>query len=309
VYASTSHLQCVAAPPAEDLLAAAIADRQARHVVVGNVKYRGALYDALPRGGVVARMGVGYDGLDLARATTAGVLCTNTPGALDQSVAELTMLFICAASRHFTRTTQETRQGAWTLHEGVEVAGKTLAIIGSGRIGSAIARIASSGFGMRVIGNRRTPAPAGAGFDAVTTDFGEAVRDADFVSLNIPGSAENREFLTRDRLARFQPHAWLINTARGSVVDEVALYDALSQGRLAGAALDVFQREPYVPADASHDLRTLPNVILAPHIGSHTVEANRRMAERALANVQLGHARRYAEMNLLNPDVLRSLEP
>jgi len=102
------------------------------------------------------------------------------------------------------------------------------------------------------------------------------------------------------------PRAWLINTARGSVVDETALYDALAGERLAGAALDVFDREPYVPVDPSRDLRTLSNVVLAPHVGSHTTEANRGMAERALQNVVLAEAGDYQRMDVVNPDVFKA---
>jgi phosphoglycerate dehydrogenase-like enzyme len=305
VYRSASDVRCVMAAPAELTLVDAIKETGARHAIVGNVKYEGPLYESLARGAVIARMGVGYDGLDLARATSAGVLCTNTPGALDQSVAELTMMFISAAARHLVRTAEETRQGAWLLHEGVELAGKTLAVVGSGRIGTAIARIASAGFGMRVIGTRRTrSAMHDPAFADIAVDFASAVRDADYVSLNIPAAPENHEFLNRERLALLRREAWLINTARGAVVDEIALYDALAEGRLAGAALDVYRREPYVPLDSARDLRTLPNVILAPHIGSHTIEANRRMAERALANIRYGLAGDYSSMNVLNPGVL-----
>ena len=154
------------------------------------------------------------------------------------------------------------RSGRWEPKEGLELEGKTLALIGSGAIAIAVARIAAAGFGMRVIGYarsaRQTPSPHIA---AITTDFAEAVGEADFVSLHIPGSPENARFINADRLALMPPRAWLINTARGAVVDELALYDALAGGRLAGAALDVFAREPYQPADPDHDLRTLANVI------------------------------------------------
>ena len=114
----------------------------------------------------------------------------------------------------------------------------------------------------------------------------------------------NAHFINRERLALFQPHAWLINTARGAVVDEVALYDALVEQRLGGAALDVFDREPYQPVDPRRDLRTLPNVILTPHVGSTTPEANRGMAERAVQNIVWAEEKAFARMDLLNPDVL-----
>ena len=109
---------------------------------------------------------------------------------------------------------------------------------------------------------------------------------------------------TANVFAWLRPHAWLVNTARGMVVDEAALYDALAASQIQGAAMDVFDREPYMPVDPAKDLRTLPNVILTPHVGSHTPEANGRMAARALQNITLAEAKAYAQMDLLNPDVL-----
>jgi len=304
VFSASSTIECVAAPSDEAELAAAIVSRGARHAIIGHLPYRQQLYDSLARGAVLARFGVGYESIDLARATAAGLLCTNTPGVLDQSVAELTMLLVAAAARHLTELDGGMRGRAWTPRTGAELAGKTLAIVGSGRIGRAVARIAADGFQIRVIGCRRTAAAAEPPFSAMTTDFSAAVQDADFVSLHMPASPENRRFLSRERLAAIRPDAWLINTARGAIVDEAALYDALSAGTLAGAALDVFEREPYEPVDPGRDLRTLPNVILTPHTGSNTTEANRAMAARAVVNVELGVRGEFGRMDLLNREVL-----
>ena len=175
------------------------------------------------------------------------------------------------------------RDGEWTPLLGVELKGKTLTIVGAGRIGQAVARIAKRGFEMRVVGCRRkgssAPMPASGDFDLVTDDLADALGQADFVSLLIPGVPANAHFINRERIELMPRHAWLINTARGAVVDEAALYDALVAQRLGGAALDVFDREPYQPVDPSRDLRTLPNVILTPHVGSTTPEANRGMAD------------------------------
>ncbi len=227
---------------------------------------------------------------------------------LNQSVAELTLLLILAAARHLTGIAGDFAHGKWAPRQGTEIRGKTLAIIGCGRIGQATARIARDGFGMRVVGlHHRAPADDEASaFDALTSEFRDAVEDADFVSLHIPASPGNANFVNRERLAACAPRAWLINTARGSVVDEAALYDVLVDRRIAGAALDVFAREPYEP-EPGRDLRTLPNVILIPHVGTNTVDANRRMAERALHNVLLAESANFAAMDLLNPDVLRAL--
>jgi phosphoglycerate dehydrogenase-like enzyme len=309
VFAGAKGFRCVPAPAAEDQFAAAVRAESARHAVIGVQPYRDALYSALPRGGVIARFGVGHDGVDKARATAAGLLCTNTPGVLDESVAELTMTLILAAARHFVPLASGMRGSTWTSRMGDEISGKTLAVVGVGSIGKTVARMAAFGFGMKVVGCVRSAQPGEAemeknGIARVTWDFADAVRDADFVSLHIPATPENAQFINAARLAAIGSRAWLVNTARGAVVDETALFDALAAARIRGAALDVFEREPYVPADPAKDLRTLENVVLTPHMGSNTVEANRRMGQRALANIALAEAGEFTKMNLLNPEVL-----
>jgi phosphoglycerate dehydrogenase-like enzyme len=310
VFESAQSLRCIAVKAEEDALCRSIVEHSAQYVVVGSVKYQSALYATLPRGGVIARFGVGHDGIDKGKATQAGLMCTNTPGVLDASVAEHTALLMLAVARRLHALTAEMSAGIWALGPaGTELQGKTLAVIGSGRIGQATARIASHGFGMRVIGNRRSASAASAPsgeWAFVTPEYELAVCEADFVSLHINAEPANIRYINRERLAMLPPRACLINTARGSVVDEQALYDALASGRLAGAALDVFDREPYVPADPARDLRTLPNVVLTPHVGSNTREANRGMATRALQNVRLAEARDFAAMDLVNPEVIGS---
>jgi phosphoglycerate dehydrogenase-like enzyme len=307
VFASATELTCVVAPPSEDALVEAIRRTGARHAVVGSVPYRDGLYKTLARGAVLARFGVGHESIDKAKATAAGLFCTNTPDVLHQSVAELTMMMIGAAARHLLPVAGAMREGRWSPRQGVELEGKTLAIVGCGQIGRAVARIAAAGYGMRVVGYRRRAGPDGGPlehFERLTSDLRAAVGDADFVSLHIPGSAENAGFFDRHRLSLLPERAWLINTARGAIVDEGALFDALASRRIAGAALDVFEREPYQPRDASRDLRSLADVVLIPHIGSNTAEANRRMAARALRNIVLAEAGALAQLDLLNPEVM-----
>lgn len=308
IFSATTDQTCVPAPPAEDALVDAIRTSGARHAIVGSTFYRGPLYAALPRGSVLARYGVGHEGIDKAEGTRHGLFCTNTPDVLHQSVAELTMLLIGAAARHLLATSNALTAGRWAPVQGVELEGRTLAVIGCGTIGRAIARIASAGYGMRVVGYARhippEPRPGDEHFGAITDDFATAVREADFVSLNIPAYPENARFIDRDRLALFRKDAWLVNTARGAVVDEVALHEAIAEGRLGGAALDVFDKEPYVPVDEAHDLRMLERVVLVPHVGSNTAQANRRMAERALGNIRAAEAGDLARLDLLNPEVL-----
>ena len=306
-FSSAPGLECLRAPDAEADLASAVREAHAPYVVVGPRTYSGALYEALQAGGVIARFGVGHDGIDKARATEAGILCTNTPGVLNQSVAEHTMLLVATAARALIAASTSMAQHAWNPVMGVELQGKTLAIIGCGVIGRSVARMATLGFGMQVVGCSRPDAPPPTvpeHFGEVTNDFATAVRGADFVSLHMSASRDNRHWLNRERLASLGERSWLINTARGSLIDEAALFAALVERRLAGAALDVFAREPYAPVDGGGDLRSLANVILTPHVGSNTVEANRRMAERALQNIVLAEARAFARMDLVNPEVL-----
>ena len=306
-FLSAPGLECLPAPDAEAGLASVIREAHASGVVVGPRAYSGALYEALPAGGVIARFGAGHDGIDKTKATAAGLLCTNTPGVLNQSVAEHTMLLVAAAARTLNAMSASMARHVWDPAIGEELQGKTLAIIGCGGIGRSVARIASLGYGMQVVGCSRPDAPPPTvleHFGEVTNDFATAVRDADFVSLHMSGSRDNLHWLNRERLASLGERSWLINTARGSLIDEAALFAALVERRLAGAALDVFAREPYAPVDGGGDLRSLANVILTPHVGSNTVEANRRMAERALQNIVLAEARAFARMDLVNPEVL-----
>jgi lactate dehydrogenase-like 2-hydroxyacid dehydrogenase len=307
--ATGAGVECMRAPAAEAELAVFVRAQGVRHAIIGVERYTGALYEALQAGAVLARFGVGHDGIDKDKATARGVICTNTPGVLDDSVAEMTIALILAAARHVARVAAEVRDGRFVPMVGSELAGKTLAVIGCGPIGRKVARIAARGFGMRVVGCDVADLDveqmkAEHGFAEIGQDFGAVVVAADFVSLHIPSTPATRHFINRDRLAMILPGAWLINTARGAVLDESALFDALSQGRLAGAALDVFEAEPYKPVAPDQDLRRLDNVLMTPHVGSSTREACNRMAERTLRNIQLAEAGRFREMDVLNPAVI-----
>ncbi len=296
---------CIPAPRDEKGLAATIRSQKAHHVICGVERYRDELYEALPRGGVIARFGVGLDSIDLAKAKEHGLLCTNTPGVLDESVAEHTIALMLSASRNLTIHDESTRSGLWLPKKGIELSGKMLAVIGAGSIGSRVARIAALGFGMTVIGceirevdweeKRRQY-----GFQKLVKDFGEAAENSDFVSLHISSNTSTRHFINRERLNMMIKRSWLINTSRGEIVDEDALFDFLKDHGIAGAALDVFEKEPYAPVDPAKDLRTLPNVIMTPHVASNTIEANQRMARRALWNIILAERGEFEQMDLLN---------
>lgn len=286
VFRRAPDLRCVPAPDDETGLSESIRAAGARHAVVGITTYRRELYEALPRGGVIARFGVGHDGIDKALTESRGLYCCNTPGALDDAVAEFTVGLILSSVRHIAQSASSVRAGDWAGRIGAEVRGKCLAIIGCGRIGRAVAAIARHGLGMRVLGCDVVPPADRDPFDTVTTDVDKAFRCADVLSLHIPAVPSTRDFVNTRRLATMGPTSILVNCARGSIVDEDALFDAIRADRIGGAALDVFRTEPYVPQSAAKDLRTLDRVLMTPHLASSTAEACARMAAAALENIR-----------------------
>ncbi len=291
IFKSAADLECEAAPGREEELARRVSESGARAVVVGVAPYQGPLYAALGAHGpaLIARFGVGHDNLDKTLARRHRILITNTPGVLDQSVAEHTLWLMGCLARQVAQSDARLRAGHFHSSTGCELHGKTLGILGLGGIGRRVAHLAHQGLGMRVLAAGRAPRPpqpAGGEVDLYTDNAGLVLRQCDVLSIHLRSDETTRHFMNAERLGWLKPSALLVNTSRGAVVDEAALYDALVAGRLAGAALDVFEREPYEPAAAGKDLRTLPNVVLTPHAGSNTREANYRMAEAALANVR-----------------------
>ena len=240
------------------------------------------------RARIVANFGVGYNNIDVAAAKQAGVVVTNTPDVLTDDTADIAITLLLMVARRAGEGERHVRDGAWTgwrpTHMlGTKVTGKTLGLVGMGRIGRAVAQRASHGFGMRVLyldpsvtaeAARAVGAEPAASLDAL-------LAASDFVSLHVPSLPETRGLLGAERLAQMRPGAFLINTARGDIVDEAALAEALQRGTIAGAGLDVFEKEPAVtPA-----LTALENVVLLPHLGSATTETRVAMGERALANL------------------------
>ncbi len=301
VFQKATGFECIPAPAEDSQLAKAVREEQAKYVIVGINKYEKALYEAVPLGGVIARFGVGHDGIDKIQAKAKGIYCTNTPGVLDDSVAECAIGMILTAARHLATCAADNKNSVWKNRVGVELAGKTLAIIGCGNIGRKVAKIAKYGFGMKINGFDVVKPKDMSAIDEFSPDFASAVKNADFVSVHIPDIPSTRDFINADRLKMLKPTAVLVNTARGGVLDENAIYDAVKSGLIAGAALDVFKAEPYSPQNPEKDLRTLDGIIMTPHIGSSTVEACERMAGAALRNIELAVHGRFNEMNLLNP--------
>ncbi len=232
------------------------------------------------RAKIIANYGVGFSHIDVAACARGGILVTNTPDVLTDATADLAITLILMAARRAGEGEREVRAGNWTgwrpTHMiGTQVTGKTLGIIGFGRIGKAVARKAHHGFGMRILYHTRHPeddqteAELNASY---CSDVADLLRQSDFVSLHCPGGAATRHLIDQAMLDWMKPTAFLINTARGEVVDEAALISALQSRAIAGAGLDVYEQEPRVP----EALRSLENVVLLPHLGSATAETAHR---------------------------------
>jgi lactate dehydrogenase-like 2-hydroxyacid dehydrogenase len=242
------------------------------------------------RARILASFGVGYNHIDLGAARQAGLAVTNTPGVLTECTADLTLALLLMVLRRLGEGERLLRAGQWqgwapTHHLGRRLSGKTLGIVGYGRIGRAVAWRARHGFGMRILVHSRTR-PATTELAVVDAEFVDRLEAllplVDAVSLHAPATPETRGLIDRTRLALLPPHAVVVNTARGDLVDEPALIEALQSGRLAGAGLDVYIDEPRVPAG----LLGLENVVLLPHLGSATEETRTAMGMRAVENLR-----------------------
>jgi lactate dehydrogenase-like 2-hydroxyacid dehydrogenase len=243
------------------------------------------------RARILANFGVGFNNIDVEAAKAHKLAVSNTPDVLTDATADLAFTLLLMVARRTGEGERHVRGGQWTgwrpTHMlGTQVSGKTLGLVGMGRIARAVARRAHHGFGMKVIYHDPYPPPAdvAAALGAESrAQLEQVLREADFVSLHCPATPETHHLMNRERLAQMRSDAYLINTARGDVVDEAALVEALSSRRLAGAGLDVFEKEPQVtPA-----LLAMENVVLLPHLGSATRETRVAMGMRALENLRL----------------------
>lgn len=240
------------------------------------------------RARILANFGVGYNHIDVDAARAAGIAVTNTPGVLTDDTADLVMALMLAAARRTGEGERLLRAGAWsgwrpTQLLGTRVTGKVLGIVGLGRIGRAVAERARLGFGMKILAySPSLNAGAEAAPGVTACDSLDALLAAsDFVSLHCPATPGTRHLINARALSCMRPEAILVNTSRGEVVDEAALADALERRVIAAAGLDVYEREPDVPAA----LLRLDNVVLLPHLGSATTDTRIAMGERALANL------------------------
>jgi lactate dehydrogenase-like 2-hydroxyacid dehydrogenase len=252
-------------------------------------KLPAAAFEGTLRTKILGNFGVGYNHIDIAAAKAKGIVVTNTPGVLTDCTADIAMLLLLSAARRGGEGERQIRAGEWTgwcpTHMiGTKVTGKTVGIIGFGRIGKAFAQRCHFGFGMDIVFYNRSkidPAEA-ARYGARQLETVEQVLSAaDFVSLHCPGGAENRHLMNEARFAAMKRGAFLINTARGDVVDEAALISALENGTICGAGLDVYEAEPNVP----EKLKALENVVLLPHLGSATEETRTAMGMKVIDNI------------------------
>ncbi len=274
--------------------------------MTGTEKVNAALLGQCPHLKLCANMTVGYNNFDLAAMTAAGVLGTNAPDVLTETTADFGFALLLATARRVTESEHFLRAGLWTrwsydMFAGAEVHGSTLGIVGMGRIGQAIARRAALGFGMQVIYHNRSRLDAAteASFNASYVGKEELLKTADHVMLVLPYSASSHHAIGAAELALMKPTATLINLARGGIVDDAALAEALRDKRIAAAGLDVYEGEPTVnPA-----LLSVPNVVLTPHIASATLGTRRAMAALAVDNL-IGFLLHEKAVTPLNPEVL-----
>jgi D-3-phosphoglycerate dehydrogenase len=249
--------------------------------IVGVVPLTARVLDHAPKLKIIAAHGVGVDHIDLQAAARAGVVVANCPGANDQAVADLTIGLMISLARQIPLVDQDVRSGKWGRYEGSELWKKSVGLIGLGRIGRGVARRAL-GFDMQVLAyDPYVDDQQARAIGVRMASLDEVITAADFVSLHTPLTEETRHLIGKQQLEQMKPSAFLINTARGGLIDEEALYEALVGGKLAGAGLDAFAVEPPVGSP----LLGLKNVVLTPHIGAHTKEAIERVGMLAAQNV------------------------
>ena len=266
-------------PGSEDRLLERIADAAVVLNIRSSTRFPARVFERLPGLRMLSIWGTGTDNVDLAAASRHGVTVTNTPGVASTSIAEHTLALMLAVARRMPHLDGRVRAGEWPRGQMTQLQGKTLGVIGLGAIGRKFARLGDA-IGMRTIAWTMHPDPA-LGFTLVELD--DLLRSSDVVSLHLRLSDDTRGFLGRRELGLLKPSAIFINTARGPIVDEAALLEALSSGRLAGAGLDVFETEPL---PAGHPLTRLENVVLTPHAAGITAEALEAGLQMSLDNIR-----------------------
>jgi D-3-phosphoglycerate dehydrogenase / 2-oxoglutarate reductase len=257
-----------------------------------------ALMDAAPRLRIIAKHGVGVDNIDLQAAADRGIIVSTAPSANDQAVADLTMALLLSLLRRVPEANASVKSGRWERFLGFGLCGKVMGIVGLGRIGQNVARRAK-GFGVDLVGADPVwpeDAAGEIGIRRVTPD--ELFARSDLISLHAPLTPETQGLIDESALTRMKPGVWIVNTSRGKVVNEKAMYEALRSGKVAGYATDVFEAEP----PTGSPLLSLPNVVATPHMGTHTRESLRLMGDRA-ADAVLRALRGERPEFVVNPEV------
>lgn len=263
------------------------------------------LLDAAPALEVISTISVGYDSIPVDALTKRGIMLCNTPDVLTETTADTGFSLIMASARRVTELAEWVKEGNWQAslgpdHFGSDVHGKTLGMIGFGRIGQAVARRGALGFGMQVLYSNASPkAELEAELGAKRRELNELLAESDFVCVTVPLTAETEHLIGADEFAQMKPSGIFINIARGKVVDEAALIKALENATIKAAGLDVFEQEP-LPASSA--LLSMSNVVALPHIGSATHETRQAMAQRAVDNIRLA-LQGERPISLVNEDV------
>ena len=267
------------------------------------------LIESLPDVKIIAQYAVGFDNIDIEAATKKGIIVTNTPGVLTETTADLTWALIMATTRRTAEADYYVKSGQWRVAWGpqmllgVDVFEKTLGIVGMGRIGYAVAR-RSLGFNMKILFHSRSESDitesAIKELHAERVDLDKLLTEADIVTLHVPLSSETREMISERELSLMKDDAILINTSRGQVIDETALYEALKNRYIRGAGLDVFREEP---TPESNPLLQLENIVVLPHIGSASIATRSKMADMCVDNLIAGLSDSIPP-NIVNPEVM-----
>jgi len=268
--------------------------------IVSTDPFTARVIQAADRLKVISRTGVGYDAVDVPAATARGVIVTTTPGVNRHAVADWALALMLCCARKVPENLAEVRQGTWTRYEGMDLDGKTLGVVGLGTIGKEVAKRAKA-FGMRLLAfDLVQDLPFAEGQRIVYVSLEDLLRQSDFVSIHCFLNAATRHLINGERLALMKPTAFLINTARGGIVDTEALYQTLRAKRIAGAGLDVFEGEPL---RADSPLRALENVYLSPHCAGSTADARERSGTMAAENLVRGLRGERPE-GIVNQEVL-----
>jgi glyoxylate reductase len=294
------------APPPKKTIVEKAKDVDALATLLSD-KIDAEVFDAAPKLKMIAQLAVGFDNVDVQEATKRGIYVSNTPEVLTDTTADFAWTLLMALARRVVEADKYLRMGKWkvgwhpAMLQGRDVYGATMGIVGAGRIGYAVAKRAT-GFSMKILFYDVIPRPEmEKDFGAKKVDLDELLKQSDFVSVHVPLMKETHHLINAEKLRLMKKTAYLINNSRGPVVDEKALYEALNEGRIAGAGLDVFEQEP---TSLANPLLKLDNVVVAPHISSASYETRSKMAEMVADNL-IAFFEGKKPPNLINPDVLK----